>query len=358
MDWLWLAVGLAVLTAGAECLIRGAVALAAAMRVSPLVIGLTVVAFGTSTPELVVSLRSGFAGQPEIALGNVIGSNIFNVLVILGISAIITPLRVDRQLVRFDVPLMIAMSILVYGLCLDGQLSRIEGAVLATGLVAYTTWSILKSRRDTNRETVGEFEAEFAEKATSTPLQIAFDIVMVIAGLAMLIIGGDLFIGAAVGIARSWGFSELVIGLTLVAAGTSLPEVAASVVAALKGERDIAVGNVVGSNIFNLMCVAGITGLVVPGGIPVGDMAIARDLPVMVVVAIACMPLFLVGNGVERWEGMILIAFYVLYACFLVAMAQGNESLIQALTIIGWILAPLAVVAYMTRIGITLRRKS
>jgi cation:H+ antiporter len=356
MDWLWLAVGLAVLTGGAEFLIRGAVALAAAMRVSPLVIGLTVVAFGTSTPELVVSLRSGFAGQGEIALGNVVGSNIFNVLVILGISAIITPLRVDRQLVRFDVPVMIALSLLVYGMCFDGRIDRIEGGVLAIGLVAYTGWSIAKSRRKTNAAIAGEFEAEFAEKVASTPWKLAWDIVMVIGGLAMLVVGGDLFIGAAVAIARAWGLSELVIGLTLVAAGTSLPEVAASVVAALKGERDIAVGNVVGSNIFNLMCVAGITGLVVPGGIPVSDMAIARDLPVMVMVAVACLPLFLVGNGVERWEGMILIAFYVLYACFLVALAQGNDTMLQTLTIVGWILAPLAVVAYVTRIAVTFRR--
>ncbi len=357
MDWLWLAVGLAVLTAGAELLIRGAVALAAAMRVSPLVIGLTVVAFGTSTPELVVSLRSGFAGQPEIALGNVVGSNIFNVLVILGISAIITPLRVDRQLVRFDVPVMIALSLLVYGLCLDGRINRLEGGILAVGLVVYTIWSIAKSRRKTDSALAGEFEAEFAEKVASTPWKLAWDIVMVIGGLAMLVVGGDFFIGAAVAIARAWGLSELVIGLTLVAAGTSLPEVAASVVAALKGERDIAVGNVVGSNIFNLMCVAGITGLAVPGGIPVSDMAIARDLPVMVMVAVACLPLFLVGHGVERWEGMILIAFYALYACFLVAMAQGNDAMFQTLTIVGWILAPLAVVAYVTRIAVTFRRR-
>jgi cation:H+ antiporter len=358
MDWLWLAVGLTVLTAGAEFMVRGAVALAAAMRVSPLVIGLTVVAFGTSAPELVVSLRSGFTGQGEIALGNVVGSNIFNVLVILGVSAIITPLRVDRQLVRFDVPLMIALSILVYGLCLDGRIDRVEGGFLAAGLVAYTAWSILKSRRENDPEIIGEFSAEYSEKGVSTPSRLAIDIIMVIAGLAMLVIGGDLFIGAAVAIARSWGFSELVIGLTLVAAGTSLPEVATSVVAALKGERDIAVGNVVGSNIFNLMCVAGITGLVVPGGIPVGEMAIARDLPVMVLVAMACLPLFLVGNGVERWEGMILIAFYALYACFLVAMAQSNETLIHALTIVGWILAPLAVLAYVTRITVAFRRGS
>ncbi len=358
MTWFWLALGLAVLTAGAEFMVRGAVALAAAMRVSPLVIGLTVVAFGTSAPELVVSLRSGFSGQGEIALGNVIGSNVFNVLVILGISAIIVPLRVDRQLVRFDVPLMIVLSIVVYGMCLDGRIDRIEGGLLVAGLVAYTAWSIIKSRRENDPALVGEFAAEYSEKTASTPGRIVWDSVMVVGGLAMLVVGGDLFIGAAVSLARAWGFSELVIGLTLVAAGTSLPEVATSIVAALKGERDIAVGNVVGSNLFNLMCVAGITAVLVPGGIPAGELAIARDIPVMVIVAIACLPLFLVGNGVERWEGLFLILFYCLYASFLIAQAQANDGMLRLLTTIGWILVPAAVVAYLTRLVITWRRQS
>ncbi len=347
MTWLWLSVGLAVLTAGAEVLVRGAVALAAAMRISPLVIGLTVVAFGTSAPELVVSLQSSFTGQGDIALGNVIGSNIFNVLVILGLSAVIVPLRVDGQLIRFDVPLMIALSVIVYGMAWDGRIDRLEGGLLTAGLVTYTVWSIHKSRQENSPKVLGEFAAEYSEREASTPAKLLWNAVMVVAGLGIMVLGGNLFVAAAVDLARAWGFSELVIGLTIVAAGTSLPEAATSVVAALKGERDIAVGNVVGSNLFNLMCVLGVTSLVGPDGIPVSDTAISQDLPVMVLVAIACLPVFLVGYAIERWEACFLLAFYVLYVAFLLAQAQGHDATLRLLTMIAWVLGPVAVAVYV-----------
>jgi cation:H+ antiporter len=355
MTWFWLTVGLTVLTAGAEVLVRGAVALAAAMRISPLVIGLTVVAFGTSAPELVVSLQSAFTGQGDIALGNVIGSNIFNVLVILGLSAIIVPLRVDGQLIRFDVPLVIVLSIVVYGMALDGRIDRLEGALLVAGLVTYTVWSIRKSRLENSVKVLGEFAAEYSEREASTPAKLVRDIVMIGAGLAMMVVGGNLFVGAAVEVARAWGFSELVIGLTIVAAGTSLPEAATSVVAALKGERDIAVGNVVGSNIFNLMCVLGVTSLVAPDGIPASGTAISQDLPIMVLVAMACLPVFLVGHAIERWEACFLLAFYVLYAGFLIAQAQGHTELLGLLTTIAWVLGPVAVAVYVVSLAMMWR---
>jgi cation:H+ antiporter len=357
MTWLWLAVGLAVLTAGAEVLVRGAVGLAAAVRISPLVIGLTVVAFGTSAPELVVSLRASLMGQPEIAVGNVLGSNIFNVLVILGLSALIVPLRVDRQLVRLDVPLLIAVSVAVYGMCLDGRLDRLEGGLLAAALVAYTVWLVRKSRRENSTQVLGEYSAEFAEQTPSTPARMLLFLAMVAAGLAMLVIGAELFVKSAIDIARGWGLSELVIGLTLVAAGTSLPEVATSLVAAFKGERDIAVGNVVGSNLFNLMSVLGLTGLLTPGGIPVGAEAVAQDLPVMVLVAFACLPLFLIGRAIERWEGMVLVAFYGLYTAALVCEAQGRDQTLGLVTTAAWVLGPLAVAAYGATLVRQLRRR-
>ena len=357
MTWLWLAVGLTVLTAGAEVLVRGAVGLAAAVRISPLVIGLTVVAFGTSAPELVVSLRAALTGQPEIAIGNVVGSNIFNVLVILGLSALIVPLRVDQQLVRLDVPLLIVASLVVYGMVLNGRLDQLEGGVLAAALVAYTVWLIRKSRREKSAEVLGEYSAEFSEQTPSTPGRMLLFVVSVVAGLGMLVLGADLFVGSAVTIARGWGMSELVIGLTLVAAGTSLPEVATSVVAALKGERDIAVGNVVGSNLFNLMSVLGFTGLFTPGGIPVGAEAIAQDLPVMVLVAVACLPVFLIGHAIERWEGMVLLAFYGLYTAALICEAQGREQGLQLVATAAWVLGPLAVAAYGATLVRQLRRR-
>ena len=357
MTWLWLAVGLAVLTAGAEVLVRGAVGLAAAARISPLVIGLTVVAFGTSAPELVVSLRATLTGQPEIAVGNVVGSNIFNVLVILGLSALIVPLRVDQQLVRLDVPLLIVTSLVVYWMVLNGRLDQLEGGVLAAALFAYTVWLVRKSRRENSAAVMGEYSAEFSEQTPSTPGRMLLFLVMVAAGLGMLVLGADLFVGSAVTIARGWGMSELVIGLTLVAAGTSLPEVATSLVAAFKGERDIAVGNVVGSNLFNLMCVLGITGLVTPGGVPVGAEAVAQDLPVMVLVAVACLPVFLIGHAIERWEGMVLLAFYGLYTTALICEAQGREQGLQLVTTAAWVLGPLAVAAYGATLVRQLRRR-
>jgi cation:H+ antiporter len=346
ITWLWLLVGLAILTAGAELLVRGAVGLAAALRVSPLVIGLTVVAFGTSAPELVVSLESTFSGRGEIALGNVIGSNVFNVLVILGLSAVIVPLRVDRQLVRLDVPLMIGISVAVYGMCLDGQIDRLEGGLLAAGLIAYTIWSIRKSRQDTAAAAMADEPLPSPEEE-GKPARLLLNVLFVAGGLGLMVLGADWFVGAAVELARRWGFSELVIGLTLVAAGTSLPEVATSVVAAVKGERDLAVGNVVGSNLFNLMCVLGFTGLLAPAGIPVGTEAIQQDLPVMVLVAVACLPVFLIGHTIERWEGLVLLAFYGLYTSALVCEVQGRLDTLATISTIAWILGPLAVAAYV-----------
>jgi len=355
MTWLWLAVGLVVLTAGAEVLVRGAVGLAAAARISPLVIGLTVVAFGTSAPELVVSVRATLTGQPEIAVGNVVGSNIFNVLVILGLAALIVPLRVDQQLVRLDVPLLIVVSLVVFAMCLGGRLDQFEGGILAAALVAYTVWLVRKSRRENSAAVLGEYATEFAEQTPSTPRRTLVFLTLVAAGLVMLVLGADLFVDAAITVARGWGLSEMVIGLTLVAAGTSLPEVATSLVAACKGERDIAVGNVVGSNLFNLMGVLGLAGLITPGGIPIGAEAVAQDLPVMVLVAVACLPVFLIGHAIERWEGVVLLAFYGLYTTALICEAQGREQTLQLVTQAAWVLGPLAVTAYVVTLVRQLR---
>ncbi len=358
MTWVWLAIGLMVLTVGADLLVRGAVGLAAAARISPLVVGLTVVALGTSAPELVVSLQSTLTGQPEIAVGNVVGSNIFNVLVILGLSALIVPLRVDQQLVRLDVPLLIAISVATYGLCLDGRLSRLEGGLLVTGLITYSVWLVRKSRSENSAEVLGEYEAEFSETSPRTATRTLAHLIMAVVGLGMLVLGADLFVGSAVVIARAWGLSEMVIGLTLVAAGTSLPEVATSVVAAVKGERDIAVGNVVGSNLFNLMCVLGFTTLATPGGVPVGTEAIVQDLPVMVLVALACLPVFLIGHSIERWEGGVLLAFYALYTAALICEAQGRERELAVVATIAWVLGPVAVAAYLATLVRQLRRRA
>ena len=322
MTTLQLLAGLALLTAGAELLVRGASALALAARISPLVIGLTVVAYGTSMPELVVSLQSTLRGQPDIAVGNVVGSNIFNVLFILGVSALIIPLRVSQQLVRFDVPLMIALSILAALLALDGAIGRWDGLLLVAGLVAYTVWAVVNSRKE-QAEVREEYAAQFGASKPSSTGTIALQIVLVIVGLVLLVLGAQWLTDAAIDIARLFGISELVIGLTIVAAGTSLPEVATSIVAALRGERDIAVGNVVGSNLFNIMGVLGLSGLVSAEGVAVAETALHFDIPVMIAVAVTCLPVFFTGHVIARWEGGLFLAYYCAYTGYLIAAASS-----------------------------------
>jgi cation:H+ antiporter len=290
--------------------------------ISPLVVGLTVVAFGTSAPELAVSLQAALRNQPDIAVGNVVGSNIFNVLFILGLAAAIRPLVVSRQLVQREVPIMVGVSFVSFALMLDGMMNRVDGLLLFGGLLVYTTVAIRLSRSET-RASRSESEPEVQEGGSKLALRCA----QILAGLVLLVLGAHWLVASAVEIARSMGVSELVISLTIVAAGTSLPEVAASIVATLRGEREIAVGNVVGSNIFNLLAILGITALAAPQGISVAAAALAFDLPVMLAVAVACLPIFFTGHKISRWEGFLFFVYYVAYAIFLTLGAQQHASL-------------------------------
>lgn len=310
--------GLVVLTLGAEILVRSASALAVAASISPLVVGLTVVAFGTGSPELVVSIQSSLRGQADIALGNVVGSNIINVLLILGVSALIIPLRVAQQLVRFDVPLMIGLCFLVAVMGWDGRIGIGDGLLLTSGLVAYTVWGIVQSRRE--QEVIKqEYAAEFGGVPSQTSLgKVFLNIALVGIGLVLLIFGARWFTDAAILIARQFGLSELVIGLTIVAAGTSLPEVATSVMAAFRGERDIAVGNVVGSNIFNIMGVLGLSGIISGQGVAVAETALYFDIPVMIAAAVACLPIFFTGHVIARWEGGLFLGYFCAYTTYLI----------------------------------------
>jgi len=332
-----LAAGLVVLTLGAEALVRGASRLAVAAGVSSLVVGLTVVAFGTSAPELAVSMIAGVRGQADISVGNVVGSNIFNVLFILGASALVAPLTVSLQLIRLDVPIMIGVSILVVLTGWDGRISRVEGVALFLLLVAYTTFLIRKGRNEQS----AEFESELGRSERSP---VIFDICLVAVGLAMLVLGSSWFVKGAVTLAVRFGVSELVIGLTIVAAGTSLPELATSVVASLRGERDIAVGNVVGSNIFNILCVLGLSGVVSPAGLTVSRAAMSFDIPVMIAVAAACLPIFFTGYVIERWEGALFLAYYIAYSTYLVLVATQSPSRAVVQFALGAIVIPLTVV--------------
>lgn len=325
MNVVWFVAGLVLLVWGSEWLVKGAARLAATLGIPALVIGLTVVAFGTSSPELAVSVAAAFKGQADLALGNVVGSNIFNVLFILGISAIIVPLVIARQLIRLDTPLMLVVSLALWGMALDGKITRVDGALLVGALVAYIgllLWLSLKEKAQPD----GNFEKEFG-KPEKTWKGVAIDAVLIVAGLVLLVIGARWLVAASVEFARALGVSELVIGLTIVAAGTSMPEVATSVMAALRGEREIAVGNVVGSNIFNILCVLGISSVVSPsGGINVPASALAFDIPVAVGVALACVPIFLTAGVVSRFEGALLLFAYVGYTTLLILWAGNSPS--------------------------------
>jgi cation:H+ antiporter len=322
----FLCLGLAFLTFGAELLVRGASRLAALLGISPLVIGLTVVAFGTSAPELAVSVGSALSGQADLALGNVVGSNIFNILFILGLCAVIVPLRVAQQLLWLDVPLMIAASLFLLLLGIDGSIGRVDGMMLFSGILLYTVFAVSQGRKE-SREVEAEYAGEFAAKQDSAWDGWLAQVLFVGAGLVMLVLGSRWLVGAAVQIAKLLGISELVVGLTVVAAGTSLPEVAASVVASLRGERDIAVGNVVGSNLFNILCVIGLSSLVSPDGIKVAPAALTFDIPVMIAVALACAPIFFTGHLIARWEGMVFILYYTAYTGYLILNAKQHDSL-------------------------------
>jgi cation:H+ antiporter len=337
---LQLVIGLILLILGAEMLVRGASRLAAAIGISPLVIGLTVVAFGTSSPELAVSLVSAWTGQADIAVGNVVGSNIFNILVIVGLSALIVPLTVAQQLVRLDVPLMIGISFLTLGFAWNGYIGRPEGAILFGILVLYLVFLVRSSRKEST-EVQSEYVQEFGDSRSRSQRQWPLYIVLVVVGLMLLVIGSRWLVTGAVGLARLLGVSELVIGLTIVAGGTSLPEVATSVVAALRRERDIAVGNAVGSNVFNLLAVLGLTALVAPQGVAVSQTALVFDLPVMIAVAVATLPIFFTGYRIVRWEGGLFLAYYGAYVAYLFLAARQSEALASYQTVMLWFVLPL-----------------
>jgi len=326
MTIVWLIAGFVLLIVGAEALVRGSSRLAASMGISPLVVGLTVVAFGTSSPELAVSIKAALAGQADITIGNVVGSNIFNVLFILGLSALITPLIVSQQLLRLDVPLMILASVAVLALGADGTLGRWDSLALFLALIAYTVFLILQSRREV-KEVKDAYDSAYGLEQPRSLLQVAANIGWSVAGLALLMVGAAWLVDAAVAIARHLGLSELIVGLTIVAAGTSLPEVAASVVAGLRGERDIAVGNVIGSSLFNLLGVAGLAGLFAPNGLNVPAAALRFDIPVMVAAAVACLPIFFTGYCIARWEGALFLGYYIAYTLYLILDAAGHDGL-------------------------------
>jgi cation:H+ antiporter len=335
-----LAVGVVLLVVGAEFLVKGAASIASRIGVSPIVIGLTVVAFGTSAPELAVSVRAAILGSTDVAFGNVAGSNIANVLLILGASAAVGPLIVTQRIVRLDVPLVLLASVAVYLMALDNRIGTIDGALLFSAVILYTGLLIWGSRRESRdvsqeyAESVEEVEGRAAERPLPVQVLVAFG------GFVGLVVGAQLLVTAATDVATQLGVSDLVIGLTVVAIGTSLPELATSMLAAFRGQRDIAVGNVVGSNLFNLLSVLGATAIVSPDGVVVRNSSLRLDLPVMLVATVVLLPIFWNGFVIRRWEGFVLLGFYATYLGYLILDA-GDHDAATALGLAGLVAAPI-----------------
>lgn len=340
--------GLTALTAGAEMLVRGASRIASVLGISPLIVGLTVVAFGTSSPELAVGVGAAWVGQPDIVVGNVVGSNIFNVLFIIGVSALIVPLAVAQQLVRIDVPLLIGCSVVLAVMALDGEIGRIDGTLLCLGVISYTSYLVLQARKERDPQIILEYAEAFPG---SRAKHWTVNITLILLGLPLLVLGANWLVDSAIIFARQLGVSELVIGLTVVAAGTSLPEVAASVVAAMKGERDIAVGSAIGSSIYNILLVLGATALVAPAGIAVAQSVQNFDLPVLIAVSVACLPIFFTGYRIDRWEGAVFLGYYFSYAAYVVMKATEHDLLEPFSKTMMFFVLPLTVLTIVVLVG-------
>lgn len=352
-------IGTVVLIYGADIMVRGAARIAASSGLSPVVIGLTVVAFGTSAPELAVSLGAAVQGTSDLALGNVVGSNIANILLVLGLSAVVgSGLVVAFRIVRIDVPIMIGASAAVIVLGLDGTLGRIDGALFIAALIAYLYRTVSSTKAPSSDGDGVVIEEEYQQGLASDlsgahPLWQSLG--LVIAGIALLVIGAQLLVTAATDLATALGASELLIGLTVVAVGTSLPEIATSIVAAAKGQRDLAVGNAVGSNLFNILAVLGFTSLVSP--ISIGDTALGFDLPFMLAVAVACLPIFVNGFVIKRWEGILFVGYYAAYLIWLGLDASSAAIHDEFSTVMVVFVVPLTAVTLMV-IGIRGSRRT
>jgi len=346
MSLLAVVVGLVLLAVGGELVVRGASRLAVSVGIRPVVVGLTVVAFGTSLPELAVTVGSVMDGSPDVAVGNIVGSNIYNILLVLGMGAIVAPLIVQQRIVRADVPLLIGVSLLFWALAADGRIDRLDGLPLLLLLLGYVGVAVRNGRRE-RRDIRDEYE-ESLPPGPRTGERMVMLALFIAGGLLVLVAGSQILVAGASDIARSLGVSELVIGLTVVAIGTTMPEIMTTIVAVVRDQRDIAVGNVVGSNLFNLLGVIGIGAFVAPNGIPVAPAALAFDIPIMVVVAVALLPVTFVGSAIRRWEGAVFVAYAVAYTTYLVLDATDHRLAAGFTFVMGAFVLPLTVLTFLT----------
>ena len=347
-------VGFVLLIVGGEALVRGASSFAVRFGISPLVIGLVVVSAATSTPELAVTVGAMLRGEPGLAVGNVVGSNIANILLILGISAMLSPLVIKRQVVRFDLPVMLGISLLLVVVSLDGRISLFDGVLLFAGLVFHAVMSVVTGRR----ETPSLIPTTDTMPLNAKPVALWFAGLLLILGVGLLGLGAHFLVDGAVGIATSFGVSGLVVGLTVVAIGTSLPELATSIIALRRGERDMAVGNIVGSNIFNIGMVLGLPAIMFGGGIPVPSAAVALDLPLMLAGTLALLPIAFTGFVIARWEGTLFVLLYAAYLLYVVLASTQHDALTGFTTAMLWFVLPLVAITLVavTAYEVGLRR--
>ncbi|MCV7281849.1 calcium/sodium antiporter [Mycolicibacterium flavescens] len=318
---IWFVAGLALLIVGAEVMVRGGAGVAVRLGISPIVIGLTVVSIGTSMPELAVGVVAAGEGSGALAVGNIAGTNVVNVLLILGLSAALLPLALQTRTIRFELPMMAAAALLLLVLAADGVLTRIDGAILVSLAVVYTVAVIWSARRE-SRAVAQEFAAELASEFTteepgSVKTRTTVNVAMTIGGIAVVVVGADWLVDGAVGMARQFGVSDALIGLTVVAIGTSAPELVTTLISTVRGDRDIAIGNLIGSSIYNILLILGITCLVPAQGLVLPSSLVTIDLPIMVAVALLCIPIFISGRRVSRIEGGLMVSAYVAYLTYL-----------------------------------------
>jgi len=336
--------GLLTLIGGAELLVKGSTRMAGGFGIPSLLVGLTVVAVGTSSPEIAVSLKATLSGETDLTVGNIVGSNIANILLILGVAAIASPLEVKRRIVRQDAPILLGISVLVYLLAFDGYLSYIEGSLLLILQVGYLVYVIKGARRakDGLEESPSPVRAD--PRPAYTKGAVFIDLALALGGLGLLVLGSGWLVDSASTLARMFGVSELIIGLTLVAVGTSLPELATSIMAGLRGETDLAVGSAVGSNIFNLLLVLGLTAFLAPAAVHIAPSALAFDFPVMLAAAAAALPIFFTGYKVARWEGYLFLGYYLAYCLYLYLDAAGHDLLPLFSRTMLWFVLPLTLI--------------
>ncbi|MEZ5357299.1 MAG: calcium/sodium antiporter [Candidatus Zixiibacteriota bacterium] len=320
-----LVIGIAALIYGAELLVRNASRLAAMFGLSPLVIGLTIVAFGTSAPELAIAAAGALSNHADTSLGNAVGSNIFNIFFVLGLVSIFSPLGVKKQIIKLDAPIMVGASLLFYYFIFDGVLTKSESAVLMALLVAYTSFTFFISKRENSAAREVQSADEQATRPAGTRPWLSA--VLIVVGIVLLALGSDWTVTAATAMARTFGVSELVIGLTIVAIGTSLPELVTSLVAIRNREHDMAVGNIVGSCIFNILAVVPVMSLFASGDITISSAALTFDIPILLAAAIVSLPIFFTGYRISRWEGVLFLFWYLAYIAYVFLHTAEQEML-------------------------------